>query len=106
MFFDAVDQMDNLIPKKFNLFPAYPNPFNPSTVFTYILPEKAEVKLVIYNSKGQSIRELSSGTLGAGNYSVQWDGLDNDGMSVISGLYLCTLKANNHIFTQKLLLLK
>ena len=106
MFFDAVDETNDLTPKTYALFPAYPNPLNPSTVFTYNLPEKAEVQLVIYNSKGQFVRQLTSGTMTVGSHSVQWDGRDNDGLSVVSGLYFCSMKANNHIFTQKLLLLK
>ncbi len=102
----VVDQESSSIPEHYALLPNCPNPFNPLTTITYLLPEKAEVSLVIYNCMGQSIRELVSGTRDAGKHKVQWDGQDNRGTTVTSGLYICHLKAGNHIFSQKMLLMR
>lgn len=102
----AVERKLSSIPKRYALLPAYPNPFNPKTTITYHLPEKAEVSLVIYNSIGQSVQELVSGHRQAGEYTVTWDGRDNRGVPVTSGLYLCHFKSGNNSFTQKILLMR
>ncbi len=102
----AVDAKKAPIPHRYALLPVYPNPFNPTTTITYHLPEPAEVALVIYNSMGQSVRQLVSGLRQAGEYRVTWDGSDGRGISVTSGLYLCHVKAGSHVFTQKILLIR
>jgi hypothetical protein len=102
----VVDKEITFIPKNYDLLPAYPNPFNPMTTITYHLPEKADVSLVIFNSMGQSVQELVSGHRQAGVYMVKWDGQNNHSAPVTSGLYFCRFKANNHIFTQKMLLMR
>ena len=94
------------IPTRYALLPAYPNPFNPRTTITYHLPERADVSLVIFNTRGQSIRELESGWRQAGEYAINWDGRDHRGTPVPSGLYLCRFKAGSRVFTQKLLLMR
>ena len=102
----SADRESSLIPKHYALLPVCPNPFNPVTTITYLLPEKAEVSLVIYNSMGQSIRKLVSGPRKAGKYTVLWDGRNNRGIPVTSGLYLCRFTAGRHEFTQKMLLMR
>ncbi len=102
----SIDMENNLIPKHYALLPIYPNPFNPVTTITYHLPEKADVSLMIYNSMGQSVRELVSANQLAGEYKMIWDGRDNQSASVTSGLYICFFKAGNRVFSQKILLIR
>ena len=94
------------IPTSYALLPVYPNPFNPRTMITYHLPEKADVSLIIYNNMGQSIQELVSGLQQAGEYKVAWNGRDDSGTFVSSGLYICHFNAGNRVFTQKVLLMR
>ncbi len=95
-----------LTPKSFALLPVYPNPFNPTAFITYHLPKTAKVSLVIYNSVGQAIHTLFNGQQQAGRYTMQWDGHDNYGHSVTSGMYLCRFSSGEHVFVQKMLLLR
>ncbi len=94
------------LPKTFALLPVYPNPFNPTAYITYHLPKTSDLSLIIYNSVGQSIRTLVSGQQQAGRYTIQWDGHDNYGHSVTSGMYLCRFTCGDHVFIQKMLLLR
>lgn len=102
----AVDGLISSIPKRYALLPAYPNPFNPITTITYHLPEKADVSLVIYNCMGQFVQELESGHQQAGEYMAIWDGRNNRGSPVTSGLYICHFKTGSRAFTQKILLMR
>jgi hypothetical protein len=101
-----VDMKNNLIPNSYALLPAYPNPFNPMTSITYHLPEEASVSIVIYNSLGQTVRELVSYRCPAGVYIVTWDGRDSRGILVTSGVYLCHFKTGGYKFTQKIMLIR
>jgi hypothetical protein len=94
------------VPTAFGLESNYPNPFNPSTTIRYALPEGADVRLVVYNILGQSVRTLVDGSQSAGRYSVVWDGRDAIGRQVASGLYIYRLQAGSFIATQKMLLAK
>jgi len=85
---------------------AYPNPFNPVTTLRYDLAEAGEVRLTIYNVAGQVVRRLASGRQVAGQYSVIWDGRDDAGRAVATGVYLARLEAGAFRQTQKMLLLK
>ena len=87
--FTSVDPGTHPLPKCYALLPACPNPFNPETAITCLLPENAEISLVIYNGMGQIVRELASGFRPAGQHTVTWDGWDNRGNPVTSGLYIC-----------------
>jgi len=86
---------------------AFPNPFNPVTKLYFTLPKDYEdVKIGIYNIKGQLIRELISGSYSAGEYTIEWQGLDQENYPVSSGLYFYMLDADNEIEVNKLILLK
>jgi len=85
---------------------AYPNPFNPTTTLRYDLTEEGEVRLTIYNLSGQTVRRLASGRQVAGRHSVVWDGRDDAGRAVATGVYLARLEAGAFRQTQKMLLLK
>ena len=101
----AIERRIGSIPERYALLPAYPNPFNPMTTITVHLPENAEVSIVVYNSTGQSVRELVSGLRQAGEYRVIWDGRDHHGAPIPSGLYICRFKTGGRVFTQKILLM-
>ncbi|MCH7679489.1 PKD domain-containing protein, partial [candidate division KSB1 bacterium] len=87
-----------LIPVRYRLFPNYPNPFNPETEIRFQLPEASHVVVRIYNALGQEIRTLADGQYEAGFQSISWDGKDNKGSLVSSGIYLYQLKAG--VFSQ------
>ncbi len=88
-----------ILPKETVLLPNYPNPFNPETWLPYRLSQDATVRISIYNTKGQLVRVLGVGQQSAGSYVAQskaayWDGKDNLGQKVTSGVYFYTLQVN------------
>lgn len=90
----------------FALMQNYPNPFNPSTTLSYQLPGTATVDLKIYNLAGQEIKTLVSETQTAGPHQVVWDGKDEAGRQVASGIYLYRLRAGDMAITKKMTMLK
>ncbi|MBN2031383.1 T9SS type A sorting domain-containing protein [bacterium] len=76
------------VPKTYALHQNYPNPFNPETTIEYHLPQPSEVKLVIYDVRGQVVRELIQGTKPAGYHDVVWDGRNSQGQRVATGIYI------------------
>ncbi len=94
------------IPKSFSLYQNYPNPFNPTTTIKYDLKENAKVTLKIYNSLGQEVRTLVNATQNAGTYSLNWDGKNNAGVQVSSGVYIYRIQAGNFVKSHKMMLLK
>ena len=100
-----------LLPKETALLPNYPNPFNPETWIPYQLATPAEVTLTIYSAKGEVIRTIALGNIPAGNYqsrsrAAYWDGKNNLGEPVASGVYFYTLTAGDFTATRKLLIRK
>jgi flagellar hook assembly protein FlgD len=93
-------------PHQFALSQNYPNPFNPETEIRYQLPENCQVSLVIYNLLGQQIRTLVENQQPAGFHAVRWDGKDDQGQAVASGVYLYLMKAKQFQQVQKMLLLR
>ena len=99
---------DNIIvqtPEVF-LHQNYPNPFNPTTTINYSLKQNSKVSLNVYNIKGQKVKQLISEQLLTGQHSVVWDGKDNNGKSVSSGIYFYKLKTDSFEKTKKMILLK
>ena len=84
----------------------YPNPFNPETKIAFDLTESGEVSLELYNIKGQKIKTLLNRAMQKGNHSVIWNGTDNLGKPVCSGIYLYRLTTENKVKTNRMLLLK
>ncbi|MCH7877820.1 MAG: T9SS type A sorting domain-containing protein [candidate division Zixibacteria bacterium] len=103
---DVTDDENALLPDEFQLQQNYPNPFNPTTTIEFALPERGAVELIIYNTLGQRVRSLASGMYGAGKYSVSWDGTDNYGRQVTSGVYYYRLRAGDVVQSRKMVLLK
>lgn len=83
-----------------------PNPFNPSTVIEYYLPQDGEVRLEIYDVKGRHIRRLVSRHEEAGQHKVTWDGRDSCGSPVASGVYVYRLDAGKNMVSKKMILLR
>jgi hypothetical protein len=102
----GVERADKMIPDAFALQPVYPNPFNATVTITYDVPESAPIELVVYNTAGQAIKTLVSGVQPPGSHVIQWHGIDESGMHVPSGLYICRMKTENHMFIQKMMLLQ
>ncbi len=84
----------------------YPNPFNPETVISFSLKEDTEAVLSIYNMKGQKIKTLKSEYMTAGEHSVVWNGKDDNGNDVSSGVYFYKLNTNNYSQINKMILMK
>ena len=84
----------------------YPNPFNPETIVEYTVPTHSEVTINIYNIKGQKVKTLVEGTVGAGVYRVLWDGRSDTGHKVSSGIYLYRFSADKYVESKKMILLK
>jgi len=84
---------------------SYPNPFNPETNISFSLPAEQEVSLNIYNLKGQRVRELVNGQMVSGTYTIIWDGKNDGGKQVGSGLYFYKLRTDGREFSKKMLLL-
>lgn len=101
------NQKDNIVkPDKYALSQNFPNPFNPETEIHYRIPEAAHVTLVIYNLQGQKIRTLIDGTSQAGYYIARWDGRDEIGTSVASGMYFYVLHAGQFEDVKKMILMR
>jgi len=94
------------LPKEYALFQNYPNPFNPSTVIKFTLPANAHVELTIYNLLGKKVRTLVTSDLAAGDHSVTWDGLDEIGDGVASGMYLYRLQTGSFVASRKMILMR
>jgi len=93
-------------PRAYRLAQNYPNPFNPETNISFDLPEQNAVKLWVYNTAGQRIRTLMDGGRLAGAYTVAWDGKDDLGRDVSTGVYFYRLKAGDFLETRKMLLVR
>jgi len=84
----------------------YPNPFNPSTTINYAVPQDGLVKLVVYNLRGQKVKELVSGKHLTGNHKIIWTGTDASGRSVSSGIYFIRIEQGGKSHVRKMMLLK
>ncbi|MFC1509526.1 two-component regulator propeller domain-containing protein [Candidatus Omnitrophota bacterium] len=93
-------------PEKTSITSHYPNPFNISTTISFILPKSGVASLIIYNITGQKVRELLTESLPAGTHSVAWNGRDDNGTPVSSGMYFSRLLSGKHIAVGRMLLLK
>jgi len=91
---DVEDYTDEALPTAYRLQQNYPNPFNAETVLHYSLPYDGEVELAIYDLLGRRVRTLESGFKTAGEYVMKWNGVDEKGRSVASGVYFYRLQAS------------
>jgi len=97
----------NAIPTDFVLGQNYPNPFNPTTMISFSLPKEAPVTFEVYNMLGVKVRSLMAGeTRSAGTYTVTWDGRNDAGVGMPSGVYLYRVMAGSYVSAKKMTLLK
>jgi hypothetical protein len=108
-----VTEARGIVPLNYMLYQNYPNPFNPGTKIEFEVPEYSNVKLIIWNSLGQKVKEIYSGAVDPNRYSVYWDGKDENGLSVASGIYFVTMYARSleeqgreFTMTRKMILMK
>jgi len=94
------------LPKTFSLSQNFPNPFNANTVIAFALPKTGHVKLEIYNILGQKVKDLVDEMVTAGYKRVVWDGKDNSGTDVASGVYFYRIKTQETVEVMKMTLLK
>lgn len=94
------------VPERFSLFQNYPNPFNPETNISFSLPEESEVNLKIYNLRGQLIKVLVNSRLKPGLHVFTWDGKDESGRDLSSGIYFYRLIAGEYSEAKKMVRIK
>lgn len=100
------DPVVSTLPDGFTLEQNYPNPFNPDTKITFSLPAKADVTVEIYNVLGQRVRQLWDAPLSAGDHAVEWNGRDDRGAAVASGVYFYRVVAGDEAISRKMLMVK
>jgi len=104
----SVDTKENkLVPMSLVLYQNYPNPFNPVTTIAFELSTPGKIQMIIFNVLGEKVRILKSGFHPAGSYAVIWDGLNQNGIHVPSGIYFYTLiEAAGNSQTRKMILVR
>jgi hypothetical protein len=95
-----------VIPQKTALKANYPNPFNPTTTLCFDLKNDSNMSLIIYNAKGQKVKTIANDFYKAGSHQVQWNGKDENGKNVSSGIYFYTMKTDHYTSTRKMILMK
>jgi hypothetical protein len=93
-------------PSKFVLHQNYPNPFNPQTAISFEVKEATEVKVTIYNTLGQKIKELGNEVYAPGVHRITWKGTNENGQQVSSGIYFYRIQAGDFTATEKMIMMK
>ena len=94
------------IPNSYALHQNHPNPFNPTTRISYELPEATVVDLVIFDLQGNLVKQLVNGRQNVGRYEMEWNGRNNQGIRVVSGIYFYRLTSEKFMATKKMILAK
>jgi len=94
------------LPETFELEQNYPNPFNPVTTIRFALPQNTRVTLKVFDVVGREVQTLVSSELTAGTYDVQWNGRNQAGLPVASGVYLYRLDLGTQVMTRRMVLVK
>jgi len=102
----SVAENEGVFPQSHVLWQNYPNPFNPETMIQYQLPKQAEVRLEIYNVLGELVRTLVNEKQPPRYYTVRWNGKDEHGRPVASGVYLYSLRAGEFVQVRKMMLIR
>jgi flagellar hook assembly protein FlgD len=84
----------------------YPNPFNSETRIRYSLPKACPVSLRVFDVNGRMVRSLKAGMVSAGSYEIVWDGKNDSGDVVPTGIYIMRLDAGGNVFTKKMAFVK
>ncbi len=102
----GIRQSSDKVPQTYALGQNYPNPFNPTTTISFSVPRTGIVNLTVYNSIGQEVKVLAKDNFVPGTYQVTWDGRNNEGTEVASGVYFYRLSTKNYTSTMKMVFLK
>jgi len=94
------------LPADFTLSQNWPNPFNPDTAIRFELLERAEVRLSVYNLKGQLVNTIASGLYPAGAHQASWNGRDASGRDAAAGIYIYRLEAGKQVWSKKMTLMR
>ena len=97
---------DNLLPSSFKLYQNYPNPFNPITTIRYDIPKLSQVRIVVHDLMGRHVATLSNGIKPAGYHDITWDGLNQFGDDVSSGMYIYSIHTEEYNLSKKMILIK
>ena len=103
---DVLSSSPEYLPKKLEIRHAYPNPFNNSVSISFEMPNSKIVNLAIFDMKGRNIRKMNLGVLGTGFHKVFWDGKNNLGSEIPSGIYMAVLEIGGEFNFQKISLVK
>jgi hypothetical protein len=102
---DVTNIYENLFPKEFSLKQNFPNPFNPKTTIPFQLSHDESICLYVYDIQGRTIRTLIKGKVSSGNHSIVWDGTNDFGNVIASGIYFYRLETAHYSKTNKLIVL-
>ena len=94
------------IPVLTELKQVYPNPFNPNTNISYTLAAASDILITIYNNRGQAVRSFERNNVAAGSWNLIWDGKDQNGTGLSSGVYYIRMQAGEDSFIKKAVLMK
>jgi len=100
------DSESDILPADFALYQNYPNPFNSETQIRFQIPRQSPVRITVYNLMGNQVRMILNEDKPAGSYRVNWDGKDDHGTAMPSGIYLFELKAGGFVESKKMILMK
>lgn len=102
----SVEMEDQPLPTEAELRQNFPNPFNPSTTISFTVPDAHQVELEVFDLLGRRVQSLVAGSLPAGSHSVVWDGSDQEGGRVATGVYLYRLRVQGIEYTRKMTLVE
>ena len=97
------NKIERFIPKTYVLKQNYPNPFNPGTFIYFEIPEEADINISIYNTLGQKVKMLVNDFKISGSYRILWNGTNDQGRTVASGIYFYRLTSKRYVRTLKML---
>lgn len=103
---DAVSGENPNVPAVYSLGQNYPNPFNPATVINYSMERKGKIDISIFNVLGQHVKTLVNGEVEAGTHQAIWDGTDQNGATVASGVYFYKMITDKFVDTRKMALMR
>ena len=103
---NSLQKSDKIIPSVFSVSDNYPNPFNPRTQFTVSLPKMSHIVVTIYDISGRQVALLAEGDYNAGQYRMEWDGMMGMNAAAPSGVYLLVVQAGDHVFKNKMIMMK
>lgn len=101
-----VESENKMIPNRLRIYQNFPNPFNPSTTIKYFLPESSVVNITVFNSAGEKVASLVNSFQSKGLNLVEWNGIDEHGNTVSSGIYFYRIESGGKALIKKMLLIK